>query len=61
MVTDTNGCLLSVKVHKANEHDTKSGVKTFEKALHKYPTLIGCRADMGYRGTFKDSWRSFTA
>ena len=31
----------------------KGGVYTFEKALYRYPTLIGVRADQGYRGTFR--------
>ena len=41
-------------VHAGNIHDTKGGVYTFEKALYRYPTLIGVRADQGYRGTFKN-------
>ncbi len=47
------GNLLCVHVHADNIHDTKGGVYTFEKALYRYPTLIGVRADQGYRGTFK--------
>ena len=31
----------------------KGGVYTFEKALYRYPTLIGVRADQGYGGTFR--------
>ena len=44
---------LCVHVHAGNIHDTKGGVYTFEKALYRYPTLIGVRADQGYRGTFR--------
>ena len=41
IVTDTQGHLLHVKVHKANIHDTVSGCEVFEKATKKYPTLKG--------------------
>ena len=53
------GNLLSVHVHAANIHDTKGGVYTFEKALFRYPTLIGARADQGYRGRFKNTFEIF--
>ena len=46
-------------VHAANIHDTKGGVYTFEKALYRYPTIIGARADQGYRRTFKDTFETF--
>lgn len=46
------GNILTVNVHAANKHDTKSGGETFLKAFYKYPTLLGVCADMGYRGTF---------
>lgn len=48
-----SGHLLTVKVHKANTHDTKSGGAIFEATLAKYPTLQGVCGDAGYRGTFK--------
>ena len=53
------GNLLCVHVHPGNIHDTKGGVYTFEKALYRYPTLIGVRADQGYRGTFKNTFEIF--
>ena len=53
------GNLLCVHVHAGNIHDTKGGVYTFEKALYRYPTLIGVRADQGYRGTFKNTFEIF--
>ena len=59
IVTDTIENLLCVHVHAANIHDTKGGVYTFEKALFRYPTLIGARADQGYRGTFKNTFEIF--
>ena len=39
------GNLLCVHVHAGNIHDTKGGVYTFEKALYRYPTIVGVRAD----------------
>ncbi|MFR0737490.1 MAG: transposase [Oscillospiraceae bacterium] len=59
IVTDTMGNPLCVHVHAGNIHDTKGGVYTFEKALYRYPTLIGVRADQGYRGTFKNTFEIF--
>ena len=53
------GNLLCVHVHAANIHDTKGGVYTFEKALYRYPTIKGVRADQGYRGTFKNTFELF--
>lgn len=53
------GNLLCIHVHAANVHNTKSGVYTFEKALYRYPTIIGGRADQGYRGTFKNTFELF--
>ena len=52
---------LCVHVHAGNIHDTKGGVYTFEKALYRYPTLIGVRADQGYRGTFRTVFTSICA
>lgn len=48
------GNLLSVIVHRANIHDTKSGFLPAIKAFDKYPTLQAFCADMGYRKTFVD-------
>jgi len=53
------GNLLSIHVHRANQHDTKGGVYTFEKALYRYPTIIAGRGDEGYRGTFKNTFEWF--
>jgi len=59
IVTDTMGNLLCVHIHAANIHDTKGWVYTFEKALYRYPTIIGGRADQGYRGTFKNTFEIY--
>lgn len=39
-VTDTQGHILHVKVHAANEHDTIAGCLVFEETLDKYPSLL---------------------
>lgn len=54
IVTDTAGNLLHVKVHKANQHDTKAGGQVIEETLDRYPTLTGFCADEGYRKTCKE-------
>lgn len=51
IVTGTLGHLLHVQVHAANIHDTVGGCTVFQKALGKYPSLKGVRADAGYRKT----------
>ncbi len=53
------GNILSVNVHSANKHDTKSGFFVFEKALLCYPNIHSCCADGGYRGTFKKAFEIF--
>ena len=52
IVTDTMGNLLAIKVHAANTHDTKSGIKPAKTAVKKYPSIKGFCADAGYRKTF---------
>jgi transposase len=54
VITDTMGNLLIVKVHAANTHDTVAGCDVFKAAIAKYPSILGCHADAGYRGTFVD-------
>ena len=49
---DVLGCLLSVIVHAANIHDTKSGISTARQAYERYPSVQKFCADAGYRGTF---------
>lgn len=51
IVTDIEGCLLHVKVHAANIHDTKAAPDVLDTAKEKFPTLQGFSADEGYRGT----------
>ena len=52
IVVDVMGNILSVVVHAANIHDTKSGVLAAKEACEKYPTIEKYCADAGYRGTF---------
>ena len=54
IVVDVLGCILSVVVHAANVHDTKSGWRPASKAFDKYPTIEKFCGDEGYRGTFED-------
>ena len=51
-VVDTMGYLLSIVVHAANMHDTKSGILAAQKACEKYPSIQAFCTDAGYRGTF---------
>lgn len=47
------GNILTVIVHAANIHDTVAGGTVFEKAVKKYPSILGVCADAGYRKTFE--------
>ena len=46
------GNLLSVVVHAANIHDTKSGIDPAREAYGRYPGIKKFCADAGHRGTF---------
>lgn len=46
------GNLLSVLVHNASIHDTKSGIYPAIKSYLSYPSIKGYCADGGYRKTF---------
>ena len=54
IVVDTEGHLLHVRVHAANQHDTVAGCEVFQGAVEKYPTLQGVCADAGYRKTMEE-------
>ena len=49
---DTLGCILAVKVHKTNIHDTKSGIFHAISAYCKYQTIKKFCCDGGYRSNF---------
>jgi putative transposase len=53
IAVDILGNILSVKVHAANIHDTKSGSAVLTKAKVKYKSINGCCGDAGYRKTFE--------
>lgn len=55
IVVDTMGNLLSIKVHAANVHDTKSGINPAKSAYKKYPTIIKFCGDAGYRKSFEEA------
>jgi len=52
---DTMGNLLSVVVHAANIHDTKSGIHPAKKAFAKYQTIKKFCGDEGYRKSFEEA------
>jgi putative transposase len=54
IVTDTQGFLLAVKVHAANEHDSKAGWDILRMIKHKYARIRKIYADGGYRGELED-------
>lgn len=53
IVVDTLGHLLHVKVHAANEHDTKAACSLLEETAHDYPSIEAFCGDAGYRGSAK--------
>jgi putative transposase len=53
IVTDTMGNLLSITVHAANIHDTKSGITPAAKVFAKYSTIEKFCGDDGYRKSFE--------
>lgn len=52
IVVDSLGCLLAVKVHRANLHDTKSGIFIAIAAHRRYPSIQKFCGDGGYCGSF---------
>ena len=61
IVVDVLGCLLSVNVHAANVHDTKSGIVVAKQAFDKYHSIKKFCADSGYRGTFVNDIKNLVA
>ena len=50
IVTDTNGLLLSVVVHAANEYDGKKAFDVINTLKHRFDKIQKIYADGGYRG-----------
>lgn len=53
ITTDTEGNLLHIEVHKANEHDSISGCRILYATYEKFKSIKGFCGDAGYRGTAK--------
>ncbi len=52
LLVDTVGLLLKAKVHAADILDNKGGKLLLENLNEKFPRVMHCWADMGYRGDF---------
>lgn len=50
IIVDTMGLLLSVVVHAANEHDSKSAPMVIAELRGRFYRLVKIMADGGYRG-----------
>ena len=50
LITDTNGLLLSVVVHAANEYDGKKAFDVIKTLKHRFDRMKKIYADGGYRG-----------
>jgi putative transposase len=50
IITDSNGWLLSVVVHAANEHDSQTGFEVIETLKYRFDRMEKIYADGGYRG-----------
>ncbi|MEG0012290.1 MAG: transposase [Muribaculaceae bacterium] len=55
IVTDTQGLLLAIKVHAANEHDSRSGWNVLKQLNGRHDRLAKIYADGGYRGKLIDT------
>lgn len=54
IVTDTQGLLLAVDVHPANEHDSKSAFGVLEQLRWRFDRMKKIYADGGYRGQLSE-------
>ena len=53
-VIHTNGWLLSVVIHAANEHDSQTGFDVIETLRYRFERMKKIYADGGYRGKLVD-------
>lgn len=51
---DSDGRLLHVQAHRANQHDGSAGIEMFDALKEKYPTLELLCADSAYGGMARD-------
>jgi putative transposase len=54
IITDTNGWLLSVVIHAANEHDSQTGFEVISTLEYRFERMKKIYADGGYRGKLVD-------
>jgi len=54
IITDTNGWLLSVAIHAANEHDSQTGFEVMDTLKYRFQRMQKIYADGGYRGELGD-------
>jgi putative transposase len=54
IITDSNGRLLSVVIHAANEHDSQTGFEVMETLKYRFQRMRKIYADGGYRGDLVD-------
>lgn len=54
LITDTQGLLLAVRVHAANEHDSKAAFEVIEQLKWRCERMKKIYADGGYRGELVD-------
>jgi len=57
IITDTQGLLLSLKVHSADAHDSKSGYEVIDSMRFCFERMKKIYADGGYRGELGESVR----
>lgn len=50
IVTDTQGLLLALDVHSANQHDSKAGFNVLKQLKYRFERMEKIYADGGYRG-----------
>jgi putative transposase len=55
IITDTNGFLLTVEIHAANEHDSKAGFRVIKSLFGRFERMQKIYADGGYRGELEEN------
>ncbi|MDR1347718.1 MAG: IS5 family transposase [Prevotellaceae bacterium] len=55
IITDTNGLLLAVEIHAANERDGKAGFRVIKSLSDRFERMKKIYADGGYRGALVEN------
>jgi putative transposase len=55
IITDTQGLLLAVKIHSAQQHDSKAGAEVIGSLEYRFERMKKIYADGGYRGELSDN------